>query len=214
MKSTFLGPDGVISAAEANNFEVLVYGASVYRDHVVAFDSIKSFESWLQTHPSKDRILEGLRRTDAARQLAEKDPQGAQEAQRASVKETATKVDALARKIGSDPNSLETFLKATVDADPITGPVFRSGQLFDEPNFSGRRLDLRSWQWYFDLNSIGFNDIVSSVRVHPWSVVGCYEHAFFGGRWRWFFGGLWWDNEFQLDPELNNKVSSCFCVGF
>jgi hypothetical protein len=46
--------------------------------------------------------------------------------------------------------------------------------------------------------------------------VWLFEHPFFDliGRNQIFFGDLWWNGDYQLDEGLDNKVSSCFCLGF
>jgi hypothetical protein len=214
MPNIYLGPKGIITAEEAAQMQVVVYGACPYPDYVTTFESLDEFRKWSETLPEKDRIAQALQKTELAKATYEKDPFAAMAAQQATIKAIRVQMEGLAEKTGLDPNSHELFLKATVDADPIAGPIFRSAQLFEHPNCTGRRLDIRSWQWYPNLAWLGFDDMISSVRVHAWSILVLCEHSNFQGQWTWFFGGLWWSNEFNLDHGINDTASSAICIGF
>src|SRR5689334_1759095 len=99
MANTYLGPKGIISAEEAAKMEVVVYGACPYPDYVVAFETQDDFYRWSQTLQYKDRIADGLKRTDVARTYKDKDTFKIVEAQRAAVKETSVKIATLAESM-------------------------------------------------------------------------------------------------------------------
>lgn len=216
MSNIYLSQKGVISTKEAAEKPVLVYGATAYPDYVTTFETFDEFRKWSATLKEKDRIAEALAKTELARQEYQKNPVAAMELQQTTVKNIRSKMEALSAKMSLDPNSQELFLKATVDADPLAGSIFRSAQLFEHPNRTGRRLDIPSWQWWPNLAWFGFNDITSSVRVHAWSMLVLCEHPNFdlNGRWQAFFGGLWWDGEYNLDEWMNDRASSAWCIGF
>lgn len=213
MSNIYFGQKGIISAKEAAEKPILVYGATAYPDYVTTFETFDEFRKWSETLKEKDRIAEVLAKTELARQEYLKNPVAVMESQQATIKDTRLKLEALSGKTSLDPNSRELFLKATIDADLFTGPIFRSAQLFEHPNCTGRRLDIRSWQWFPNLGWFGFGDIISSIRVHPWSFLILCVDTNFGGRWFWFFGGLWWNNEYNLEPPINDTASSVICIG-
>lgn len=214
MSNIYLSQKGTISAKEAAEKPILVYGASAYPNYVTTFETFDEFRKWAETLKEKDRIADALAKTERAQQEYLKNPSAAMESQQATVKDIRSKIEALSAKTCLEANSRELFLKATVDADPLAGSIFRSAQVFEHPNQTGRRLDIPSWQWWPNLAWFAFDDIISSVRAHAWSILVLCEHPNFGGRWQWFFGGLWWPGEYNLNEEMNDRASSAFCIGF
>lgn len=212
MDNLYLGEQGIVSAKEAADAPVVAFGLGPYPNYAFTFNSTESFQQWVDQQPYKDRVAEAMAKTQLAQEVYAKNPDAAVGAQWATTKRLRSEMNALANELGLDVNSRELFLKATVDADPIKGPIFRSAQLFDGPNCTGARLDIPSWTWWPDLSVFGFSDRISSVRVHAWSILILFNDPVFRGASRWFFGGLWWSNEFNLDPEVNNRVSSAICI--
>lgn len=148
MNYVYLGEQGVISAKEASDAPITVFGIAPYPNYAFAFNSMEAFQKWVDQQPYKDRVADALAKTQLARELYAKNPDAAIGAQWAKANRLSSEMEALAKELGLDVNSRELFLKATVDADPIKGPIFRSAQLFDGPNCTGRRLDIPSWTWW------------------------------------------------------------------
>lgn len=213
VQNVYLSSKGIISGEDAAQMQIVVYGACPYPNYVTAFDDFDEFRKWAETLPQKDLITQALEKMELAKINYAKDPFGAMITQQATAKRIQAQMNALSQKTGLDPNSNELFLLATVDADPIAGPIFRSAQLFEHSDQTGRRLDIPSWTWYPNLGMYGFDDIVSSVRVHAWSLLVLCENTNFGGQWRLFVGGLWWDGNYNVDPAMNDRASSAFCIG-
>jgi hypothetical protein len=215
MSNTYLGPKGPISVEEAARVRVLAYGATPYPDQVTAFESVDELRKWVDGTDYKDGFARAMASVEVAREGFAKDPGKVLVMQQAAVKEVGRKMEELARETGLDPNSRDLFLRATVDPDPLRGPIFRSAQVFDGPGCTGQRLDIPSWRAFPNLGFFGFNDRASSVRVHSFSSLLLCEHVNYAieGRWTFFFGGLWWSNSFDLEWPLNNGVSSCYCFG-
>lgn len=59
----------------------------------------------------------------------------------------------------------------------------------------------------------GFDNIISSVHVHSWSLLVLYKNPGFdpfgptASRLR-----VVWDGEYNLDPEFDNQASSGWCI--
>lgn len=217
MPNVYLGSKGIIAGEDAAQMQYLVYGACPHPGYVTAFDTDAELQKWIDTLPQKDRIAEGLQKMALAQQAYEKDPFTAMTDQQVTVKSIRTKMEELSAKTGLDVNSTELFLQATVDANLFAGPIFRSAQLFEHYNCTGRRLDIGSWTWYPNLGWFGFDDIISSVRVHYHSLLVLFEHPNFNpdrGQLRFFFGGPFWSNEYNMDPSFNDRASSAYCIPY
>ena len=92
----------------------------------------------------------------------------------------------LAQRTGLALDSKELFLRATVKADPLEGPVFDPAVLFQTPGFGGQRF-LIGYPGAPDFSwTPGLNDNVSSVRGI--GALALFSRTWFNGASRVFLG--------------------------
>ena len=75
---------------------------------------------------------------------------------------------------------------------------------YERVNYVGRSYVFDAGS-YSNLNSINFNDMISSIKVEPGFRVRAYEHANFSGGFRIFEGGYWYDD---VGARIRGKTSS------
>ena len=92
----------------------------------------------------------------------------------------------LAMRTGLAVNSKELFLRATIKADLLEGPIFDPSMIFAGVGFTGNALGV-TYPGLPDLSWFpGMNNAVSSVRVV--GILGLYNVTWFRGASRVFFG--------------------------
>lgn len=171
-----------------------------------AFPDWKTFIKFAARTPAGEKIAKMDERRRNLRKRREEDTT----AIAARLKRKIERIDAdmreLATRSGLALDSKELFLRATIKADPLEGPIFDPSMLFAGVGFTGSALGV-IYPGLPDLSLFpGMNNAVSSVRVV--GIIGLYNATWFRGASRVLFGLPFFQIPNLAAIGFNNVTSS------
>ncbi|MGY1714355.1 hypothetical protein ACI78R_07845 [Geodermatophilus sp. SYSU D01106] len=186
------------------------------RDVVYIFEDSGALEEWLLSQ-QKDMFAPALERLSVNREEARSVEGGDTARLRARQKAMAGRIledlEVLSVATGQPLNSRELFVRATVQASALEGPIFDPAIVWTGPNYTGRALpvtlpyvDLTEWP--------EMNNSVSSLRGLGITVL--YDRPFFRGASLYAVGAPFVElsdlanvsPSFGGLPNFNNRTSS------
>lgn len=185
-------------------FSAIVLEAEGNAISAEAFESNEDFSRWAESRPYAEKVRAIEERLPEARARKDQDNEGLRRRLGIRMDRARNELEEVARESGLPLVSRELIERAVLNPDPVTGSVFHSAILWDEPGPTGSWTGGGNWRpvfgWDPDFRWFGdFNDRAS----HVWfgGVSAICEHIWWGGAWLWLVGvdgyPLWqigWDN--------------------
>lgn len=179
---------------EIRKYPVLACGIGLPDENTLyAFDTDAGFERWIATTPHADVVNRAKGGIAAARRLEHADNTFEIEKQRVLSERFIKDLHDLSISTDLPTNSVDLLRKALAKRKSLPGsnPLF----LFEHTNFGGSIYPVWGWSGCFSSWwGTSFHRRVSSYIAID-AVVGVIcEHSWWGGRWLWFFGPVWWSS--------------------
>lgn len=180
--------------AELSQYPILACGAGLPDENTLyAFDTDEGFERWISGTPHADHVRRVKGEIAAAKRLEHADNAFEIEKQRVLSERFIKDLHDLSLSTGLPANSVELLRKVVAERNPLRGsnPLF----LYEHINFGGSIYPV--WGWSGSFSSwwgSNFHQRASSCIAID-AVVGIIcERSWWGGRWLWFFGPVWWSS--------------------
>lgn len=175
---TFLQEGRTLAPEKAQKASVILYDADD-PDVAQVFTSAAGLRAWSEKSRHAERLarVEDLARR--AKKYKDNDNDAAMKRQASVTKRLTSELKKLSSSTGLPVESMELFRKATVDFDPLMGPVFDPAIIHQHINGGGRLLPFDPGISCPNLGWLGFDNIASSVT---WmGVVSLWAGYWFGG---------------------------------